>query len=336
MISNDRSSANGRPDPGETFDLTTTLRNFGTAATDLQVVLESSDSLVTVLDGVSDLGDVDAGAFVDNAADPFTLEVSAAAPTGRIVPLTVRATFAGGETVSDLMLCIGRFNFFVWDPTGDKSSGPEIAATLRDLGFTGTYGADLPLDKLDDYSSLWVSFGIYAENFVLEASAQQGPAIVSYMSNGGSVYLEGGDVWAYDPGVGGFNFGPHFGVNGSADGSADMSHVLGLAGEFSEGMDFVYNGENSYMDHLVPVGSGFVLLSNSSPAYNCGIAQDAGTYRTIATSFELSGLVDGTEPSTRATLVQSIMDFFGITDAGPLFADGFEAGNVSAWSEAVQ
>jgi hypothetical protein len=42
------------------------------------------------------------------------------------------------------------------------------------------------------------------------------------------------------------------------------------------------------------------------------VAYDADTYRTVGLSFELGGLVDGTEPSTKAALLDSIMSFFGL------------------------
>jgi len=41
------------------------------------------------------------------------------------------------------------------------------------------------------------------------------------------------------------------------------------------------------------------------------VANDAGTYRTVGTSFEIGLLTDATPPSTRAALLDSIMKFFG-------------------------
>jgi len=324
--------ANGRPDPGETVDLIATVKNFGSYATDVQLTLDTTDPYVTIVDGSTDLGNIDEGEAVDNTADPFSLEIAAHAPTGRIVQLSVRATYTGGETLSDLVLCIGRFDYIVWDPTSDQSSGPIIAATLDGLGYSGTFRKDLPLDELDDYATLWVSCGMYAENFRVESGGLEGSAVVDFMTSGGCVYLEGGDVWAYDPTSGGFDFRPHFGITASEDGTSDLSHVLGEPGELSEGMDFLYVGENSWVDHLNPSGHGFALLSNSAPAYHCGIAGDAGSYRTVGTSFEFGGLQDGMEPSTRATLAGEIMEFFQVSSQDLLFADGFESGDSSAWS----
>ncbi len=147
--------------------------------------------------------------------------------------------------------------------------------------------------------------------------------------------LEGGDVWAYDSQIGGFDFRPHFGISATDDGSGDLSQVMGVPGELTEGMDFAYLGENSYIDHLNPTGHGFAFLSNSSPAYDCGIAGDAGFHRTVGTSFEFGGLQDGAEPSTRAVLARAIMDFFQVDPNGVLFADGFESGGSSVWTATV-
>jgi hypothetical protein len=298
-------------------------------------VLETTDPSITIIDGSTIIGDVAPGEVVDTGADPFAFEVAADAPTGSIVELSLRAIFTGGETPSELALVIGKFDYLVWDPTGDQSSGPTIAATLEGWHYIGTSRDSLPLDRLDDYASLWVSCGMYPENFVVESTGPEGPAIVAFMAAGGSVYLEGGDIWAFDPQWGGYDFRPHFGIDATQDGSGDLVNVVGVTGQFSEGMNFVYAGENSYVDRLNPTAHGFAVLSNTSPAYHCGVAGDTGTYRTVGTSFELAGLLDGGGVSTKASLVRAVMDFFGIAAKDIMFGDDFESGNCDAWSVMV-
>ncbi|MBN2621517.1 T9SS type A sorting domain-containing protein, partial [candidate division WOR-3 bacterium] len=68
---------------------------------------------------------------------------------------------------------------------------------------------------------------------------------------------------------------------------------------------------NSWMDHISPTGTGFLVFVDGNNAYDCGVANDAGTYRTVGTSFELGLLTDGSGVSTRAALLDSIMKFFG-------------------------
>lgn len=327
--------ANGHPDPGETVDLIVAMKNFGSDATAVNIELVTDSHHISITEGSAVLGNVTEGETVDNIADPFTFEVTPNAPTGTIVMFSLNVTFVGGGSSSDVPICIGRFGYLVWDPTGDRSSGPSIEASLDRLGYSGTIRQSLPTESLNDYATLWVSFGIYSENYVLESSQSEGQAIVDFMAGGGNVYLEGGDVWAYDPGVGGFDFRPHFSVTATEDGSGDLGQVLGETGEFSEGMEFTYSGENSFIDHLVPTGDGFALLSNSTPFYQCGVAADRGTHRTVAASFELAGLEDGVSPSTRDDLVLAIMNFFGVYSANPMFADGFESGDTSGWSGTV-
>ena len=312
-----------------------TFKNFGPYASGVQVELDSADPSITIIDGVATLGDVASGALADTSADPFTIEISSGAQTGSIADLTLHATSAGGDTWSDLALLIGRFDYLVWDPTDDQSSGPVIAATLADRQYTGALRQTLPIDRLDDYATLWVSLGVYAENYVVDSDGNEGPAIVAFMNNGGNVYLEGADVWAYDPQLGGFDFAPHFSLGATQDGTGDLYHVVGVAGTIADGMDFLYVGENSFIDHLQPVANGVALLGNSAPAYTCGVAGDTGTYRTVGASFELGGLDDGVGPSTKADLARVIMDFFGVAPKDPLFADGFETGDASAWSAGI-
>jgi hypothetical protein len=81
-------------------------------------------------------------------------------------------------------------------------------------------------------------------------------------------------------------------------------------------MNFAYGGENSWMDHISPVGTGFLVFVDGDNSYDCGVANDAGTYRTVGTSFELGALTDAGGASTRAALLDSIMHFFGIFVVG--------------------
>lgn len=128
------------------------------------------------------------------------------------------------------------------------------------------------------------------------------------------MYLEGGDVWYYDVMLGGYDFCPLFGINAVADGSNNMGPVVGQASTFTAGMYFAYGGENSWMDHITSGNqNAFVILRDGNDYYDCGVAYNGGTYRTVGTSFELGLLTDGTPPSTRAALLDSIMHFFSIT-----------------------
>jgi hypothetical protein len=103
-----------------------------------------------------------------------------------------------------------------------------------------------------------------------------------------------------------------FNIQGLSDGSSDLSNILGQSGTFTEGMNFSYAGDNSYIDHINPVSPAVTIFANQSPAYNCAVAYDATTYITIGASFEFGGLVDGSSPSTKAELIIEILDFLDV------------------------
>ena len=80
------------------------------------------------------------------------------------------------------------------------------------------------------------------------------------------------------------------------------------------------------------MGSAFPVFLNVTPAYINGVAYDGGTYRTVGTSFEFGGLVDGAAPSTKNELLVEILEFFDMNPLGILCEDGFESGDTSGWS----
>jgi subtilisin family serine protease len=236
----------------------------------------------------------------------YATAVDNESPPNESSPSNVDAAIPGGEPGGD---------YLVYDPDPDHSSGPIIDSLLSSLGFLGVYTTNLSsyLDFLSNFSSLWVTVGIYPNNFILDNGSPEAQAIAQYIQNGGNCYLEGGDVWYWDPlYAGGYNFGPLFGISPASDGTSDLGPVQGLSGTFTESMYFNYSGENNYIDHIDPTSGAFQIFRNVSPVYSCGVAYDQGNYRTVGTSFELGGLVDGSGISRRDTLIKRIMDFFGV------------------------
>ena len=162
--------------------------------------------------------------------------------------------------------------------------------------------------SLDTFETVWVALGIYPSNHVLTSS--EGSTLDTYVSNGtgGSfLYMEGGDTWAYDVATA---VHARFGINGLSDGTGDLSTVAGVAGSGCDlsGGSWSYSGENSWIDHLGATGGSVVSLSSTSPSYDVGIFNDASSYRTFGTSFEIGGLTNGT--STQADLVGAIVECF--------------------------
>jgi len=300
---------NGRLDPGELAGLVATVRNFGPTATNAVAYLATSDPLIHIDDDTGVLGDIAEGETVDNLIDEFMVRAEETTPQGHLADMTLTVQYDGGETVSNFQLLVGRYEYLVWDPTPDQSSGPKMHATLATLGYSGNMHTALSTLDLDDYATLWISLGIYADNYVIASGSQEALLITNFINDGGSVYMEGGDTWYYDPSVGGHNFNALFGVSPFADGSGDLTSVVGQPGTLAAGMTFAYGGENSYIDRLNPSGGGFTVMRNASPTYGCMIGKEYVMARTLAASFEFGGLTDGAHPSTKAALAAAIMDF---------------------------
>lgn len=198
----------------------------------------------------------------------------------------------------------------IWDPDPAPSSGAAIGAILDAMDISYDYTTSMP--SFGEYSAAFICLGVYSQNYSL--STTQANAIVDYLSAGGNVYMEGGDCWAYDSARSIYN--PHFGINGTQDGSGDLYTVEGLAGTMCEGMGFAYAGPNSYIDHIEPLTGATKILRNSGDQAGCGVSYDNGTHRTVGFSFEFGGLTDGSSPSTKAQLLEDILDFFGVTETG--------------------
>ena len=312
QVTVDDSSGNSTVDPGEPTTVYPAAHNVGHLGLEgVTGLLRTSDPYIQLVDSVAEYGSVDAGAEVAGSGFVFRADPS--------TPLHHAARFAvvwssGFYTFADtfeVVIGVGG-DFLVWDPDPNHSSGPVIYSILKDsLGYTGDYTTSLSdyADDLPYYRTLFVCVGIYSDNYRIQAGSSEAQWIEDYLAQGGNVYLEGGDVWYYDPTVGGHDFGPSFGIHALADGSGDLATVIGQNGTFTEGMSFAYGGENSWIDHLEPgTTTAFLIFANSSPSYGCGVANDAGTYRTVGLSFELGGLEDGA--SRKTLLLQGIMDFF--------------------------
>ncbi|MBN1480410.1 hypothetical protein JXA70_09080 [candidate division KSB1 bacterium] len=165
--------------------------------------------------------------------------------------------------------------------------------------------------NLADYDYAFVCLGIYPNNYVLQ-DGENVDKLITYLDNGGRLYMEGGDTWARDFPT---DLHPYFAAIGEADGTGDLTTILGHACLSDHSFD--YTGAQNYVDHLAPGEGASLFFCNTAPAYGTGVAYDNGTYRTLAVSFEFGGLADGS--STKDALMADILDFFdhGCSSSGP-------------------
>ncbi len=217
----------------------------------------------------------------------------------------------GGVTTVDVSLADWP-SILIWEPDPTPSSGAAMQTALSALGWDSVlvtdllqYGADLT-----GYQAVFVLVGIYSSNYTFSSGSAEETALVDYLDNGGNLYLEGGDVWNFDTNPA--TLRGYFNFIDEGDGSADLSTVTGAAGTFAAGMAFAYGGENNWIDRLGATAPAYELLVNTALSYGCAVAHPAGSYNTIAASFEFGGLADGSSPGTKQELMAGMLEFFGL------------------------
>ncbi len=306
---------NGRLDPGETVNLTAFLKNTGGADfISLNTTIQIGDPYITINDNSGIFGFLAVDSTKENASDPYTIHAAAATPHGHLAHFRLIAVDGAFCDTFDFDIVIGTYHYLIWNPDPTGTPGLKADSILRAIGYSGVHTVSIGGMETDLYQAIFVCAGIYPNNYIITDNGTEATMLVNYLNGGGRMYLEGGDVWYYDPLYqGGHNFGALFGINASADGLDDMGPVQGQTGTFTNTMYFNYAGENRYMDHIDPTGTAFLIFRDADNAYNCGVANDAGAYRTVGTSFELGALADAGGNSTRAALLDSIMHFFGIS-----------------------
>ncbi len=200
---------------------------------------------------------------------------------------------------------IDKINVGIIDLDPTPSTGPLISSYC-DSVCTYRYLTSFPSD-LSLYNNLFICLGVYSNNTTL--SSTQASNLVNFMNNGGNVYMEGGDCWYYDASHSVYD--TSFGVNPISDGSTISYDLTGVSSTFTNGMSFSYNGDNNYIDEIGTTGSGYLIFNENGTGR--AVANDTSGYKSVAFTFELGGLVDGSSPSTKDSLIRAIFDFFGVT-----------------------
>ena len=117
-------------DPGETVDITVTLKNNGIDATNVNGTLSTTDSYITnIVNGTFSFGNILNGGSSNNSASPFIVTASSSTPEPHTVPFTLQVTADGGY--SKLLNFTGA--------VGWKSEFESPGTVTYGLAFDGTY-----------------------------------------------------------------------------------------------------------------------------------------------------------------------------------------------------
>lgn len=297
---------NGKADPGETIDLLLSINNQGSSmAQNVVGAVAFNDPFITLFSPANqNYGNIAAGA---TALQTYSLLVDSLCPEGHVVNYGFHITAdLGLSATASLMLVVGQMPVVVIDLDGNHSSGNVLQTSLINNNVNAEHTTTFPAD-ITPYSAIFMALGTYPDNHQL--SSAEGQSLANFLNAGGRLYMEGGDAWKLDPVTA---VRPMFKINGVMDGLGDLVIQNGVAGTITEGMSMTYNGDNAYIDHIAPLAGAITLFKNSSPLYITTVAYDGGTYKTIGSSFEFSGLTDAISPSTKDAYMLEIINFFGL------------------------
>ncbi|MEO0184839.1 MAG: C25 family cysteine peptidase [candidate division WOR-3 bacterium] len=300
--------------PGETASLRILVKNIGsTTANSIIGRLTSLDTLITVINDSTCYGNILPDSISGNQSSPFLITADSATVQGH--SSTVKLALDGllYHRSINVPIYIGRRDYLVWDPDPNHSSGFVIHQRLVTLGYNGKYSQSFLYDSLNLFKSLFVTCGMYPSKFVIYNNSPMLPEILDFLNDGGKMYLEGGDVWHYDPYNGGYNFCPVFCITPLSNNIGVFSGVHGCDSTFTHSMNFTYSGETSSVDWITPNTNGIAIFKNRYNERICGVVAN---HQTIGLSFEFGGLVDSVSPSTKLALVDSVMHYFNITPSG--------------------
>ncbi len=306
LIANDSTSfavsasayAGGSPTPAAPTNLVCTgdtvngvLTWSDPVAQDDGTPLDDLDSIRVYRNG-SWIGSAAAGAemFIDTPPPGFTYTYTVTAvdnetPVNESLPSNAADCYVGNTPA-----------FLVW--VGPDAGGGAIASgdsLLSALSANGEsafltndlfeFGSDLSI-----YEGVFVVLGIFSNNHLIGGGDPEGPALETYLQNGGRLYLEAGDAFNFDPEFGGYNIRPWFGVDDGPDGSADVDSINGV-NDLSP-FSFVYNGDDNFMDELQPVSSTPIWLNPGNGDISGVFNVNFGTGRAFGVVPAFGGLVN--------------------------------------------
>ena len=110
----DQGDGDGSFEAGETFEVTTNLRNSGRGGATVDVALSSGDPEIVIGTGAASVGSVGAFSSASNAT-PLSFSIQAGTPSGTSLSVTVSVTYEGYTQDFDESFIVGEERLFVVD-----------------------------------------------------------------------------------------------------------------------------------------------------------------------------------------------------------------------------
>ncbi len=286
---------------GESVTPQVTVRNNGLNHESFSVIYHIYDARGTqVYSSTHQVDSLDVGTSTSLTFSPWTPELGGTFTNQVMIDLPEDQNPSNDTATSQTFVQMPGTDYLIIDIDPTRLSGPLINNIMQNLGYGGVYStdiSDLSDSTMTPFSAVWLMLGMYPNNYQLDSS--QTLAIRTYLMNGGSMYLEGGDCWGQD--LSRWILDSIFGIDpaNTQDGFDDLTYFMGLSGGVSgltEADTFAYYGENSRVDRLSilpdpPFGGQITpILYNYMENYYTGVSYENSIYTTIASSHEIGGV----------------------------------------------
>ncbi|MEI7982685.1 MAG: T9SS type A sorting domain-containing protein, partial [Bacteroidota bacterium] len=168
---------------------------------------------------------------------------------------------------------------------------------------------------LSNYSAVFLILG-NATQGTHALNAGEAAQLEQYLQKNGNLYMEGYFTWYYSNNT---VLHPYFKYTTAICPQYTFSQAGGILSTFTDGMSFNYSGSPNFAQFtFVPVNPAYSTFVNAdTPGRTLEIVYSGADYKTIGTFLEFASMTDGAEPSTRRTLMQRYLDFFGLNLSGP-------------------
>jgi hypothetical protein len=125
---------NGYPDPGETVDLIFSAQNVRAQVDDLVVTAGCSETGITFIDSIANMGSQPLNTPFGNGSDPFVFTVNSSFPIGFIeFTLTFKAMGGDYQQEFQYQVLVGHPNILLVDDDGGLSEHTYFTETLENL-----------------------------------------------------------------------------------------------------------------------------------------------------------------------------------------------------------
>ncbi|MBS1262564.1 MAG: hypothetical protein MAG453_01919 [Calditrichaeota bacterium] len=201
----------------------------------------------------------------------------------------------------------------IWAPDPTPGNAEQVETILNEIGINTVYTTQYDEVEWTNYEYLFVFLGIYPNDYWVQTGSAEESALIDYLDQGGNLYLEGGNVYGYNPPE---NLLDMLNLTDINDGSDDLTGVYGVDCTWMSGVSMDYDGENNYIDHISAGGGAMDLLYNPADMAGCGVVDNSMDFNTACFSFEVGGLVDQLA-FTRQDLLTGLLAFW-IGGGGPV------------------